>query len=93
MILHSVPIPAQSIEKDLQKKRDVIDKELDPEEKDEGGCWHFFPAVWSNFANLSIVFYKEKLIIWPKMRDKKEERTLVARYRTTSSYKELYIIK
>lgn len=55
--------PSSKHERNLQKKRDVVDKEFDPEEKDKGGGRHFFPAVWSNFANLGVVFYKEKLII------------------------------
>lgn len=52
----------------LQKKRNVIDKEFDPEEKDKGGCRHFPPAFWSNFGNLGIIVHKEKLIIWGRNR-------------------------
>ncbi len=47
----------------LQKKRNVTDKEFDPEEKDKSGGRHFLPAIWSNFGNLSIIVHKEKLII------------------------------
>lgn len=47
----------------IQKKRNVVDEEFDPEEKDKGGSGHFFPAIWSNFRNLGVVVHKEKLII------------------------------
>lgn len=59
----------------IQKKRNVVDEEFDPEEKDKGGSRHFFPAIWSNFRNLGIIVHKEKLIIWPEKREKK--KTLV----------------
>ncbi len=58
----------------LQKKRNVTDKEFDPEEKDKSGGRHFLPAIWSNFGNLSIIVHKEKLIIWSENREKNKEK-------------------
>lgn len=46
-----------------QKKRNVADKEFDPEEKDEGGRRHFLPAFRSNFTNFGVVVHKEELVI------------------------------
>lgn len=57
-------------ERYLQKKRDVSDKEFDPEEKDKSGCRHFLPAIWGNFRNLYVVVHKEKFIICTENREK-----------------------
>jgi len=48
----------------LQKQGNVADEELHPEEKNEGGCRHFFPAVGGHLGDLGVVVEEEQLIVW-----------------------------
>lgn len=47
----------------LQKQGNVTDEKLHPEEKEEGGRRHFFPAVGGHLGELGVVVQEEELVV------------------------------
>lgn len=71
---HVFVVTQERAKEQYLQETNVIDKKFDPQKKDEGGCRHFLPAIWSNFGNLGVIVQKEKLIICPVKSGRKNSR-------------------